>query len=127
MYADPERHAKHLETMRAWQRRAGNQRNAKLKHAYGITLDQYNLILEKQGYCCAICGTSQSTKNQYDKGNFHTDHCHKAGTVRGLLCDMCNRGLGYFKDDSLRLQKAIEYLNGGNADLIAAVLNRVDA
>ena len=35
-------------------------------------------------------------------------------------------GLGMFKDDTLRLQKAIRYLNGSNRDLVSAVLHGSD-
>jgi len=38
------------------------------------------------------------------------DHCHEKGHVRGLLCYHCNIGLGHFKDNTLWLQRAIEYL-----------------
>jgi hypothetical protein len=41
---------------------------------------------------------------------FHLDHCHKTGRFRGWLCNRCNRGLGYFGDNTEGLQRAIEYL-----------------
>lgn len=31
------------------------------------------------------------------------DHCHKEQVFRGWLCDPCNRGLGHFEDDPVRL------------------------
>lgn len=40
------------------------------------------------------------------------DHCHKKMVLRGVLCEKCNIGLGFFKDDITRLEKAIEYLKG---------------
>ena len=32
------------------------------------------------------------------------------GVIRGILCNECNRGLGYFKDNVHSLARAIEYL-----------------
>lgn len=55
---------------------------------------------------CEIC----ETKNP-GSSTFHTDHDHKSGIVRGLLCANCNKGLGHFKDDITILNNAIEYLN----------------
>lgn len=88
---------KHKETMRR-----GNYRRW-----YGITLDDYARLLETQDGRCAICGGM-------DPGggfkNFSVDHDHITGQLRGLLCVSCNRGLGLFHDDPVRLESAIQYL-----------------
>lgn len=54
-----------------------------------------------QPQSCCICGRTDS---------LCMDHCHSTGQVRGLLCPMCNTGLGCFADDIQRLQAAIRYL-----------------
>lgn len=41
------------------------------------------------------------------------DHCHTTGAVRGLLCSRCNTAIGYFKDSTASMEKAIEYLQTG--------------
>jgi hypothetical protein len=90
-------------------RRRPVQRRAVLKKKYGITIEDYDLKLKEQNYCCAICLTSipgGPTKNNY----FMIDHCHKSEKVRGLLCHTCNFTLGNFQDSILRFQAAINYL-----------------
>lgn len=97
--------------------KARNKKNARkirasnLKKLYGITLDGYEKMLEKQKGCCAICGAD----NPRRKGRKYlcVDHCHKTGKVRGLLCDPCNNGLGRFDDSLALLKSAVEYLKTG--------------
>jgi hypothetical protein len=81
------------------------RRNIELRYLFGITLDDYNKLKENQNYKCAICGNERS-----EKKDFHVDHCHSTGKIRGLLCSNCNTGLGQFKDNIELLNKAISYL-----------------
>jgi hypothetical protein len=87
------------------------QRHTARKRRYGITQEQYEGMLEKQNHRCAICETDTVGRNHTA---FHVDHNHDTGKVRGLLCDKCNRGLGYFNDNPDFLKKASEYLNENN-------------
>lgn len=73
-----------------------------LKHKYGITLSEYNSLLEKQNYVCAICKQKRGAV-------LAVDHCHDTGKVRGLLCRLCNTSLGIFKTIDL-LESAKTYL-----------------
>ena len=75
---------------------------------YGITVDQYNLMLQEQNYSCKICGSTDSKRGDQ---RFMVDHCHKTGEVRGLLCSQCNSALGLFEDNPQLLQSAINYLS----------------
>ena len=79
-----------------------------LQTAYGIDLETYNAMLAKQGKCCKICGTHREQL----KRALCVDHCHTTGTVRGLLCDTCNRSLGLLKDSVKILERAVKYLEG---------------
>lgn len=58
---------------------------------------------------CAICEKILDIK--YRK-SFHLDHCHKNKLYRGLLCQNCNVGLGYFDDNPELLMRAALYLLG---------------
>jgi hypothetical protein len=71
---------------------------------YGLTLDTFAEMVERQGGLCAIC--KQPTKD------WAIDHCHSSGQVRGLLCRHCNMGLGCFRDSIPSLAAAIRYLSG---------------
>jgi hypothetical protein len=77
---------------------------AELQKKYGISQQQWQELYDKQNGRCAICNCVQ----RYQA--LATDHCHKTGIVRGLLCVQCNRGLGRFFDSPIRLRKAAEYI-----------------
>jgi hypothetical protein len=72
----------------------------------GVTDAQYWDMYHEQGGRCGICRTRLNSK-RYKA--FAVDHCHTTGKIRGLLCTQCNTGLGLFKDDPVRLEKAIEW------------------
>lgn len=82
-----------------------------LKYNFNLTLEEYELLLKKQNYKCAICKISESGGNGK---RLHVDHCHTTSKVRGLLCNNCNTSLGGFKDSKIFLKNAIEYLNSFN-------------
>ena len=79
----------------------GRIRNMDLKAIYGITLEDYNAMYERQGGRCAICGAG---------GKLVVDHDHKTGKVRELLCHLCNAMIGCAREDRAILTAAIAYL-----------------
>lgn len=81
-------------------------RNKQLLERYGINIKEYNDMLVKQNYCCAICNKHISELSV----NLAVDHCHTSMKIRGLLCFNCNSGLGRFKDNTEFLLKAVTYL-----------------
>jgi hypothetical protein len=81
-----------------------NRRANNLRHRYGIELEDYDRMLSEQGGVCYIC------KDPPGKKLLSVDHCHKDGTIRGLLCHNCNNGLGKFKDNIVLMYRAITYL-----------------
>lgn len=92
-----------------------SQKFVGMKCRYGLTQEQYIKMLEDQNGCCACCSVrlDSSCKNLIP----HVDHVHEEGEkkfskkfVRGLLCGMCNRGLGQFQDNLGIMEKATQYL-----------------
>ena len=64
-------------------------------------------MFKEQNGVCAICGSPEvSDRNS----NLCVDHDHETGKIRGLLCNKCNRGLGYFLDNPKILKNALKYL-----------------
>jgi hypothetical protein len=80
----------------------------------GLTLQQYNQLLEMQNGKCAVCQIVESNGH----GRFHVDHDHsccpgrmKCGNCAlGLVCSKCNLAMGSFKDSPELLKKASNYL-----------------
>jgi hypothetical protein len=69
-------------------------------------------IYDAQNRKCAICDTPfvDACLNGRVPSEAKLDHDHDTGQIRGVLCDKCNRGLGFFKDDPNRLRAAMAYL-----------------
>lgn len=94
---------------------AGYRRAERWLFKYGLTEEVFAAMLAAQGGRCAICGTDEpGGRNSV----WHVDHdhhcCPGARTcgkcIRGLLCQRCNIGLGYFSDNQAILESAIGYL-----------------
>lgn len=100
-------HEANRETCNARTRAYARKHRDRLKaiarlRCYGITSDEFAQVLAEQDGRCAVCGD--------DERPLVIDHDHQTLRFRGLLCDLCNRGLGLFRDDSERLHAAVEYL-----------------
>lgn len=80
------------------------RRHDQLKKCYGISLAEYEALLEKQGGKCAICGGGDGSRAM------PLDHDHTTNKNRAILCHWCNKGLGQFFDSPERLRKAADYL-----------------
>jgi hypothetical protein len=73
-----------------------------LQRRYGLTVRRYTELASVQAGLCAIC---------LDQGPLTVDHDHVSGEVRGLLCRLCNTGLGKLNDSPALLGRAIDYLH----------------
>lgn len=75
------------------------------KRVTGVAHEQYEAMLAEQKGLCAICRNGP-TPNR----TLGVDHDHDTLRVRGLLCNLCNVGLGAFNDDMRVMKLAIAYL-----------------
>jgi hypothetical protein len=118
---NPEKYrAKQQQYIDSGQKKAWD-RKSYLKRKYGITLEQYEAMLEAQGGVCKICG-----KPRPDDRTLHVDHDHETGEIRGLLCFRCNNALGDFEEQYELFQKAADYLDRDD-ELAALARERVKA
>lgn len=106
------RWAKDPEAARAYQRQwqQANREKAKLykrrsilKSQYGLTIEDYEQMVEDQDGQCAICKCIPDTP-------LFVDHDHGSGAIRGLLCSNCNFAIGLLADDPDRIIAAAEYV-----------------
>lgn len=79
-----------------------------VKRKYGLTKNEWEIILNSQQNGCAIC---RKIFDHYK--DIHVDHCHSTGKVRGLLCNKCNFALGLLCDDPKIIDSAARYLRDG--------------
>jgi hypothetical protein len=88
------------------------------KDKYGITMEQRQELFDKQLGKCAICSCEIHLDGTLDAKRAVIDHNHKTGKVRGMLCNLCNQGIGRFKDNTKLIQNAINYLEKHHANLV---------
>lgn len=74
------------ERNRLYQQR--NRRAGNIRTKYGITVTQYQEMLERQEGKCKICGLETPG---HGAKHMPVDHDHITGEVRALLCVYCNR------------------------------------
>ena len=66
--------------------------SARIKYLYGVSDIDYLAHWRFQGGLCAIC------YGRFGSEILCVDHDHSSQRVRGLLCRICNLGIGKFKD-----------------------------
>lgn len=72
---------------------------------YGVTPADLASMIEAQANRCKICQTTFTRTRDR-----HVDHDHATGRVRGLLCRLCNLGIGALRENPDTLKRAIRYL-----------------
>ncbi|MER5470906.1 endonuclease VII domain-containing protein [Streptomyces sp. NPDC002685] len=83
--------------------RAVRAREDHLKRNYGLTEADRDAMVASQKGLCVICLKAPAV---------HVDHCHKTGSVRGVLCFNCNSAIGKLGDDPDAVRRAAAYLEG---------------
>lgn len=79
-----------------------NRPSRRLKN-YGLTEDEYDKLMSAYEGLCHICKSKPATA---------IDHDHETGAVRGVLCALCNVGLGALGDTLESIRSALSYLEG---------------
>lgn len=79
----------------------GQARDYQLKWNYGISSAEYDQMALAQNHKCYLC------REHADP--LCVDHNHKNGEIRKLLCNNCNLGIGYFKENPELLRLAADY------------------
>jgi hypothetical protein len=99
---------RHQAWVRAWR---ANHKDRVYSYYYGASFN-YGAMHAAQNGLCAICHHHETRKDPRSGRTtpLHVDHCHITNNVRGLLCNRCNCGLGYFRDDPTLLRAAAAYL-----------------
>jgi hypothetical protein len=103
--ANPEKYKTGIVRVKKYNSKQEASRAYSLSSKYGITIQDYEDMLLKQNYKCAIC-----EKEFISRKKTYIDHCHSKGHVRGLLCQNCNIALGHIKDNITTLNSMIKYL-----------------
>jgi hypothetical protein len=78
---------------------------------YGMTNDDYEVLLVRQRGACAVCGSWDSLGKS---SRFHVDHDHCNNRIRGLTCALCNAMLGQGRDKPEILRAGADYLEKHN-------------
>jgi hypothetical protein len=88
------------------------QRERDLLRKYNLTSADYDSMFLKQKGVCAICQKPERARWRGKVIRLAVDHSHKTGRVRGLLCMMCNRKIGYFGDEIESFERILSYMKG---------------
>lgn len=81
-----------------------------VKSKYGLSKEKYEELILSSNGLCQSCGEPESFMKNGEVRSLSIDHDHNTGAVRGLICNSCNRAIGFAKENADRLQACAEYL-----------------
>lgn len=84
------------------------RREFNAKKLYGLSYREIEEMFEAQHKKCSTC------KDEATLSSLVVDHCHSSKSVRGLICNSCNKALGFVKDNTETLKQMIKYLEKNN-------------
>lgn len=100
---NPQKVKKYIDYQRNWfKEHPGYVFEHNLKTKYGLSLLQFNIMLDEQRHKCALCYVGLNPPC--------VDHDHITKEVRALLCFHCNALLGNAKENPNVLRRAAEYI-----------------
>ena len=88
----------------------------RLRHKYGLSVEDYLQLWDRAGGRCEICSVQlhsrfvPGSEKVKESKRCNVDHCHETGNVRGFLCNRCNVVLGRMEDSTDLLRSAAAFL-----------------
>lgn len=88
------------------------QKDLFLQRVYGITLEDYNIMLVAQNGVCKACGCPETVLDVRTQTlrSLAVDHDHETGKIRGLLCQGCNQALGSLRENLEKAKSLVRYI-----------------
>jgi uncharacterized protein with PIN domain len=84
---------------------------ANIMRTFGMTISDYNRMLDRQGGVCAVCNTAETVlRRNGEPYRLAVDHDHRTMQVRGLLCRRCNQVVWAIEEHEGLLRDVADYL-----------------
>ena len=80
------------------------------KCLYGVTKEQYAMLLKQQKNRCAVCKNKEVRTRNGKVIELSVDHNHETGAIRGLLCSRCNTAAGLLYESATVVATLAKYL-----------------
>ena len=84
--------------------RAAAAKGGRRSRSHGLSRAEIGVVLARQGGKCAVC------EGELTLAKACGDHDHESGAFRAVLCDGCNRAIGFIKENPAALRRAADYL-----------------